>query len=81
MPMSNLMAVRLGRPDLASGAQGSISVDFASAAAMGAAIGPSNGGGITLTNDVTVGRAGLAFLIIVVGAMAISYVSTRRLQY
>lgn len=78
MPMSDLMAARLGRPDL-GGFGGSVSTSLGMAANVQAS-GPSNGG-LSVSSDVTTGRVGLLILTVIVGAMAISYITTRRIQF
>ncbi len=73
MPMSNLMAFKLGRPDLVQGSL-AVSGDFSQPMM-------DTQPGMSVSADVTTGRLALSILIIILGAIAISYVATRARQY
>lgn len=73
MPMSNIMAFRLGRPDLVQGSL-AVSGDFSQQM-------NDTPSGMTVSADLTTGRIAMSLLIIALGAIAISYVATRARQY
>ena len=75
MPMSDMLAMRLGRPDLTSFSSGGFPDPNQPLNSMMDVTSSASNSGLTL------GRMGLTIILIMVGGIAISYISTRARQY